>query len=264
MSESAEPTTVRREVTGGIALVTLDRPQVMNAISLRMRGELTEAVRSADSDSEVRAIVLRGAGDRAFCAGADITEFQPPQSLTEARADRAGPIWNDVIAAARKPTVASVHGYCLGGGLEIALACDVRVAAEDAVFGFPEVLLGIIPGAGGTQRLPRLVGVAQAIWLTLSGQRIDAAEALRIGLVTRVVPRAELDQRAMECAVALGRGAPRAIEYAKEAILAGSQLSLTDGLRIETDLATLLMGTADRAEGAAAFREHRPPQFTGQ
>src|SRR6202034_648587 len=142
--------------------------------------------------------VLRGAGDRAFCTGLDVRELVPPPSLVAARQDRAGPIWNDLISAARKPTVAAVHGYCLGGGLEIALACDVRIAAQDAVFGFPEVRLGIIPGAGGTQRLPRLVGVGQALRLALSGQRVNAAEALQIGLVTETVPPEELGQRALD------------------------------------------------------------------
>jgi enoyl-CoA hydratase len=256
--------TVRYEVAGeGIATITLDRPDVMNAISQQMRGELSAAVRAADADDAIRAIVLRGAGDRAFCTGLDVREFVPPPSLVAARQDRAGPIWNDLISAARKPTVAAVHGYCLGGGLEIALACDVRIAAQDAVFGFPEVRLGIIPGAGGTQRLPRLVGVGQALRLILTGQRIDAAEALRIGLVTEVVPGGELAGRALDLATQLGRGASRAIEYAKEAIVRGSQLSLADGLALESDLATLLMSTDDRVEGAAAFAERRAPHFTG-
>jgi enoyl-CoA hydratase/carnithine racemase len=265
MSTQPASAAVRYEVDDqGIATITLDRPDALNAINRQMRRELTAAVRTADGDDQVRAILLRGSGPRAFCAGADITEFVPPASLVAARQDRAGPIWNDVIAGSRKPTVAGVHGYCLGGGLEIALACDVRIAAQDAVFGFPEVLLGIIPGAGGTQRLPRLVGVGQALRLTLSGQRIDAAEALQIGLVTQTVPPEELGQRALDSAIQLSRGAPRAIEYAKEAILRGSELSLADGLRLEDDLATLLMSTEDRVEGAAAFRERRAPRFTGR
>jgi len=248
----------------GITTITLDRPDVMNAISQQMRRELSAAVRAADADEQVRVIVLRGAGERAFCAGADVREFLPPQSLVAARQDRAGPIWNDLISAARKPVVAAVHGYCLGGGLEIAMACDVRIAAEDAVFGLPEVRLGIIPGAGGTQRLPRLVGLGHALRLILSGQRIDAVEALRIGLVTDVVPAQELVSRALGYATQLSQGAPRALEYAKEAILRGSELSLADGLRLEADLSTLLMSTDDRAEGAAAFRERRPARFTGR
>lgn len=265
MTEPSDSSTVHYEVADpGIALITLDRPEVMNAINRQMRRELTAAVRRADDDSQVRVIIIRGRGDKAFCAGADITEFGPPDSLPDARRDRAGPIWNDVIADARKPTVASVHGYCLGGGLELALACDVRLAAQDAMFGFPEVLLGIIPGAGGTQRLPRLVGVGHATSLILTGQRIGAAEALRIGLVTQVVPDAELSEQSLDCATRLSRGAPRAIEYAKEAIRRGSEMSLPDGLRLETDLATLLLGTQDRVEGAAAFRERRPARFTGR
>jgi enoyl-CoA hydratase/carnithine racemase len=264
MSTPEQAATVRYEVVGeGVATITLDRPDVMNAISQQMRGELSVAVRAADADDAVRAIVLRGAGDRAFCTGLDVRELVPPPSLVAARQDRAGPIWNDLISAARKPTVAAVHGYCLGGGLEIALACDVRIAAQDAVFGFPEVRLGIIPGAGGTQRLPRLVGVGQALRLILTGQRIDAAEALRIGLVTDVVPGPDLADRALACATQLSRGAPRAIEYAKEAIVRGSELRLADGLALESDLATLLMSTEDRVEGAAAFAERRTPHFTG-
>jgi enoyl-CoA hydratase/carnithine racemase len=264
VTTSEQASTVRCETAdAGIATITLNRPDVMNAISQQMRAELSAAVRAADTDDQVRAILLRGAGDRAFCAGADIREFRPPQSVVVARQDRAGPIWNDLINASCKPTVAAVHGYCLGGGLEIALACDLRIAADDAVFGFPEVRLGIIPGAGGTQRLPRLVGPGQALRLILTGQRIDAAEALRIGLVSEVVPRGELTDRALAYAAQLSRGAPRAIEYAKEAILRGSELSLADGLRLESDLATLLMSTDDRVEGAAAFREHRTPRFTG-
>ena len=265
MTKSGDASTVRYEVSEqGVATITLHRPEVMNAISRQMRGELTEAVRAAEDDERVRAILVRGAGDRAFCAGADVTEFVPPDSLVHARADRAWPTWNDVIAGARKPTVAGIHGYCLGGGLEIALACDVRVAADNALFGFPEVLLGIIPGAGGTQRLPRLVGTGQALRLILTGQRIGAQEALNVGLVSQVVPAAELGEHAVTCAAQLGRGAPRAIEYAKEAILRGSEMSLTEGLRLEADLATLLMSTEDRAEGAAAFRKHREPHFTGR
>jgi enoyl-CoA hydratase/carnithine racemase len=264
MSEQSHNTTVLYSVEDhGVATITLDRPDVMNAINRQMRRELIEAVRAADSDDKVRAILVCGAGDRAFCAGADITEFTPPRSLVAAREDRAWPSWNDVIAHSSKPTVAAVHGYCLGGGLELALACDVRVAAQDAVFGFPEVLLGIIPGAGGTQRLPRLVGVGQALRLTLSGERINAAEAFQIGLVAQVVSPEELPQRVLEYAIKLSRGAPRAIEYAKEAIVRGSQLSMADGLRLEADLATLLMSTDDRVEGVSAFRERRPPHFTG-
>lgn len=264
VSTSEQASTVRYELAdSGIATITLDRPDVMNAISQQMRGELSAAVRAADTDDQVRAILLQGAGDRAFCVGADIREFLPPQSLVAARQDRAGPIWNDLISASRKPTVAAVHGYCLGGGLEIAIACDLRIAADDAIFGFPEVRLGIIPGAGGTQRLPRLVGQGQALRLILTGQRIDAAEALRIGLVTEVVPRGELADRALAFAAQFSQGAPRAIEYAKEAIQRGWELSLADGLRLESDLATLLMSTDDRVEGTTAFRERRSPRFTG-
>jgi enoyl-CoA hydratase len=160
--------------------------------------------------------------------------------------------------------IAAIHGYCLGGGLEIAMACDIRIAADDARFGLPEVTLGIIPGVGGTQRLSRLVGVGPALRMTLSGERIDAAAALAIGLVGEVVARADLEATADALAERIAGNAPRALAYAKEAILRGHELSLADGLRLESDLATLLMTTADRLEGAAAFRERRKPVYHGE
>lgn len=211
----------------------------------------------------MRAIVLRGAGDRAFSAGADVTEFRPAESRDDARASRQGADAHAVIAAARKPTIAAIHGYCLGGGLEIALACDLRIAAEDAVFGFPETGLAIIPGAGGTQRLPRLVGVGPALWLILTGERIDSAHALRIGLVSAVVGRSELYERAHHVPTTLAGHGPLALAAAKEAILSGTQMPLADGLQLEADLSMQLTNTADRLEGAAAFRERRTPVYRG-
>lgn len=265
MSEStAAPVVEYATSESGIAVLTLNRPEVRNAINRQMRADLIRLVRQADSDPSVRTIVLGGAGEKAFCAGADVRDFVPPGSLVEERDSRKAPIWNDVIAACRKPTVARIHGHCLGGGLELALACDIRLAADDAIFGFPEVLLGIIPGAGGTQRLPRIVGIAEALRLILSGERIGAEEALRIGLVTAVVPRADLDAAAQEWAERFSRGAPRAMEFAKESIRRGVEMELSDGLRLETDLATLLTSTSDRVEGMASFAERRPPRFEGR
>jgi enoyl-CoA hydratase len=264
MSADAADDPVLLEREGRIAFLTLNRPDAMNAIDRRMRASLARLVRSAVRDRSVRAIVIRGAGPRAFCAGADIKEFARPASVVGERTSRAGPIWNDLIAASSKPTIAAIHGYCLGGGLEIALACDLRVAAHTAVFGLPEVRLGIIPGAGGTQRLPRIVGIGNALRLILSGDRIDAPEALRIGLVSEVVATGELLAVATDWAERLSAGGPLAVAYAKEAVVRGMELSLHDGLRLEADLATFLTTTDDRAEGAAAFRERRAPAFRGR
>jgi enoyl-CoA hydratase/carnithine racemase len=208
--------------------------------------------------------VIRGAGDRAFSAGADISEFEAATSLVEARSSRRPPSWNDVIAASPKPTIAAIQGYCLGGGLELALACDVRIAADDAVFGLPEVKLAIIPGAGGTQRLPRVVGLGHALKFILSGERMDAEEAFRIGLVNELVTHESLLDRVIEWAEGLSSCGPIALQYAKESVRRGVEMSVDDGLRLEAELATLLTNTADRLEGAAAFRERRPPVYRGE
>jgi enoyl-CoA hydratase/carnithine racemase len=256
--------TVRLERIGTVALLTLNRPEAMNAINRAMRRDLAEAIGSAERDPEVRAIIVAGAGDRAFCAGVDIKEEFRPESLVTERDERQAPRWNDVLEATTKPTIAAVHGYCMGGGLEMALACDIRIAASDAVFALPEVGLGMIPGAGGTQRLPRVVGVGHALHLILSGDTIDADRALQIGLVTQLVPRAKLREAAMGLGEKLGARAPRAMAYAKEAVRRGTELPLREGLRLESDLATLLLTTEDRIEGASAFREKRSPQYQGR
>jgi enoyl-CoA hydratase/carnithine racemase len=245
------------------ALVTLNRPQAMNAISLEMRRVLADTIRALESDETVRAIVIRGAGERAFCAGADIKEFKATDSLHAARRLREPPGWNDLIAACSKPTIAAVQGVCLGGGLEIALACDIRIAAPEAIFGLPEVRLAIIPGAGGTQRLPRIVGVGHALRMILTGDQIDADEAWRIGLISEIVPRPELTERAMALAGRISAGGPLAIASAKEAVRRGFDMAISDGLRLEADLATMLTNTDDRLEGAAAFRERRKPAYRG-
>jgi enoyl-CoA hydratase len=229
-----------------------------------MRERLPEAIAGVERDRDVRVILIRGAGPKGFCAGADITEFEPPTSGLAARALRQGTTWIDVLAQARKPTVAAIHGSCLGGGLEIALACDIRIAAQGATFGLPEVRLAIIPGAGGTQRLPRAVGLSNALRLILTGEGINAETALRMGLVSEVVPADELGSRAAELAALIARHAPQAVTYAKEAVRQGSELPMADGLRLERDLSAVLMGTADRLEAAAAFRERREPDFRGK
>lgn len=248
----------------GVAVITLNRPRVVNAINSSVREQLPLAVAAAERDSNVRVIMVRGAGQKGFCGGADITEFEAPPSALAARTAKQAITWIDVLAQARKPTIAAIHGYCLGGGLEIALACDIRIATTDATFGMPEVGLAIIPGAGGTQHLPRAVGLSNALRLILTGERIDATAALQMGLVSEVVPTGELGTRAKSLARKIASHAPQAVAFAKEAVRQGSELPLSAGMRLERDLSALLMGTADRLEAATAFRERRKPMFRGE
>jgi enoyl-CoA hydratase len=245
------------------AVVTLNRPAVLNAINQAVRDGLVTAITAAEQDAGVRAIVVTGSGSRAFCAGADITEFSRPDSAVQARQARSGHQWIDALSEAAKPVIAAIGGVCFGGGLEIALACDIRIAAVSATFALPEVTLAIIPGAGGTQRLSRLIGLGPALRLAITGERIDATAALRLGLVSEVVPAGDLTDAAMTLADRISRFAPQAVMYAKEAVLKGHDLSLAAGLRLERDLSAILATTSDRLEAAAAFRERREPDFTG-
>ena len=215
----------------GVARLTLNRPDVLNAVNLQMRDELWSAFEAFRDDPDALVLVLRGAG-RAFSAGADLTEFGTAPSYVEARRARTErDLWG-LLLHLPKPVIAAVHGYALGAGCEMGLLCDLRVAAEDARFGLPEVGLGYIPSAGGTQTLPRTI---------LSGDPVDAQEAHRLGLVHRVVPREELDAAAYEWAHTLASRSPRALSYAKEAIVRGLDLSLRDGLALEARLAGMLL-----------------------
>ena len=252
------------EIVGPIAWITLNRPQALNAINMDMRAALPAAIRAAEADEAVRVLVLRGAGERAFCAGADIKEFAEVASPVTYRQSRVHDNWTQASDQARKPILASIQGACLGGGLEMAVACDIRIAAETAVFGFPETGLGIIPGAGGTQRLPRLIGSGAAMDMILTGERISARQARELGLVTRVVPAAELSAVTEELAARIAARPPMAMAFAKEAVRAASDLPLREGLRLEADMSTLLMNTEDRLEAAQAFRDKRAPRFTGR
>jgi enoyl-CoA hydratase/carnithine racemase len=255
---------IRYELADGIGTITLNRPAVHNAMNERMREELTacfgELVRSEDA----RVVVVTGTGDRAFSAGADIREFVAPQVPVKFRDGRRRVDFRAAMDRCPQPIIAAIRGFALGGGLELALACDIRIAGEDSQLGLTEVNLAIIPGGGGTQRLPRLVGRGKALEMILTGARIDAREALRIGLVERVVPATEVLSSAQALARALAEKAPVALRYAKEAVVKGLGLPLEDGLRLENDLATLLRTTDDRIEGAKAFLEKRKPRFTGQ
>jgi enoyl-CoA hydratase len=209
-------------------------------------------------------IVVTGAGERAFSAGADIREFVEPLVPVRFREERRRLDFRQALDRCPQPIIAAIRGYAFGGGLELALACDLRIAGEDAQLGLTEVNLAIIPGGGGTQRLPRLVGRGKALEMILTGARLPAAEALRIGLVERVVPATEVLRAALDLARTLATKAPVALRYAKEAVVKGLELPLADGLRLEGDLSTLLRTTEDRVEGARAFLEKRSPRWTGR
>jgi enoyl-CoA hydratase/carnithine racemase len=256
--------TILYDVADGVATVTLNRPEVHNAMNERMRQELTRCFGEVATSDAVRVVVVTGAGERAFSAGADIREFLEPPVPTQFREARRRVDFRREMERCPQPIIAAIRGYAFGGGLEMALACDIRIAAEDAQLGLTEINLAIIPGGGGTQRLPRLVGRGKALEMILTGMRIPAAEALRIGLVERVVPVAELPAAAQGLARTLAEKAPVALRYAKEAVVGGLGLALEDGIRLENDLATLLRTTEDRVEGAKAFVEKRKPRWTGR
>jgi enoyl-CoA hydratase/carnithine racemase len=237
MTSASDQEVVLFEKKGNLAWITLNRPKALNAYSVRMRDELFEVLGVVRDDPDIHVTILKGAGEKAFCAGADLTEFltaPPPVFAREARFDRD--IWGRFLAI-RKPFIAALHGYVLGSGIEMSLCCDVRFCSEDARFGLPEVGLGIIPAAGGSQTLPRAIGPARAQDLLLSGRWIDAAEALRFKLVNRVVPRADLYPEAEKLAVNLAQRDPRALAAAKEAITRGLDMGLDDGLALERRLA---------------------------
>lgn len=249
---------------GAVGWITLNRPSHINAINDAMRTGIPAALEMFERDPAIKVIVLHGAGPRGFCAGADIKEARKPQSQVDTRRGMIPHMWIETLDRISKPVIAAIHGICLGGGLELALGCDIRIAAPDAKFGLPEVRLGLIPGGGGTQRLPRMIGLGRALDLLLTGDRIDAAEARHIGLVTRLTESAaSLDAEAQALAERLCEFPPAALAYVKEAARVGSELDLAAGMRLEKDLFTLLLSTNDRLEAAAAFKEKRAPRFTG-
>ncbi len=251
------------DAADGVATITINRAEKRNALNAAVRAELIAAVDALRADDQVRVIVLTGAGDKAFVAGADIGEFaeRTPIEQRDVMAERR--IF-DELAACPKPTIAMINGFALGGGCELAMACDIRIAAESARLGQPEIKLGIIPGGGGTQRLPRLVGSGTALRLILTGELIDAREALRIGLVDMVHPDAELRDRTMEMARAMASHSPVALRLAKAGVRAASEMTLDAGLAFERELFITAFGSADKAEGVAAFLEKRTPSFTGR
>jgi enoyl-CoA hydratase len=261
MPESYE--TLRLDRQGRVAIITINRPEKRNALNIKTREEGAALLDQLRTDQTVGVVVFTGAGDKAFIAGADIGEF----------AGRTATMQRDVMTSRSlftaidtfpKPVIAMINGYCLGGGCELALACDIRIASENASFGQPEINLGIIPGGGGTQRLTRLVGEGKAMEMILTGEIIDARTAYSIGLVNHVVPADQLQSKTLEIANRIADKSPVALVFAKEAVKLASRSNLDEGLRREIDLFALCFSTEDKDEGVSAFLEKRKPIFKGK
>jgi enoyl-CoA hydratase len=249
---------------GAVAIVTVNRPDALNALNTETNELLLAAASQLSVDEDVRAVVLTGAGDKAFVAGADVAEMQ---AFTPSQAEAFALLGHRLcttIEGAPQPWIAAVNGFALGGGCELALACDIRYAAAEAKFGQPEVGLGITPGFGGTQRLPRVVGPGWAAYLVLSGRHVRAEEALRIGLVQAVFPRAELMDKAMKLAVEIAARSRLTLQACKAAVQTALDVDLASGLEIETEIFSDCFATADQKEGMAAFLERRVPRFRGK
>jgi enoyl-CoA hydratase/carnithine racemase len=252
------------EKKGSVAYVTVNRPKVLNALNTPTWSDLRTAFEDARDDAAVRGVILTGAGDKAFIAGADITELAQVAAFKAEQSSRFGQLVLDLIENLGKPVVAAVNGFALGGGCETAMACTIRIAVESAKFGQPEVMLGLVPGGGGTQRLPRLVGKGRALQLILSGEMITAQEAYRIGLVNEIVPAAGLIQRAEAILTKIAANAPIAVKFALEAANKGMETSQSEGLLLEASYFGLCAATEDKKEGTTAFLEKRAPQFRGR
>jgi enoyl-CoA hydratase len=252
------------EKKNGIAYVTVNRPKVLNALNTPTWKDLRTAFEDARDDATVRGVILTGAGNKAFIAGADIGELAQATGFDAEQSSRFGQEVLDLIENLGKPVIAAVNGFALGGGCETAMSCTVRLAVEAAKFGQPEVTLGLVPGGGGTQRLPRLVGKGRALQLILSGEMISAQEAFRIGLVNEVVPAAELIARAEAILKKIAANAPIAVKLALEATNKGMETSQSGGLLLEASYFGLCAATEDKKEGTSAFIEKRVPQFHGR
>ena len=247
-----------------IAYVTLNRPKVLNALNKKTWADLRTAFEAARDDASVRGVILTGAGDKAFIAGADISELANVSAVEAEESSTFGQEVLNLIENLGKPVIAAINGFALGGGCETAMACTIRVASEHAKFGQPEVKLGLIPGGGGTQRMPRLVGKGRALQIILSGEIISAQEAYRIGLVNEVVPAADVITRAEAILKQIFSNAPIAVKYSLEAVNKGLETSVAEGLSLEASLFGLCAGTEDKREGTQAFLQKRAPQFQGR
>jgi len=261
MSQSYE--TILLERRDRVAIITINRPDKRNALNIKTREEGAALLEELRSDESVGVVVITGAGEKAFIAGADIAEFAGRTALTQRSVMVARSLFN-AIDTFPKPIIAMINGYCLGGGCEVALACDIRIASENASFGQPEINLGIIPGGGGTQRLTRLVGEGKAMEMILTGEIIDAQTAFSIGLVNHVVPMDQLEAKTMQIASRIAEKGPISVSLAKEAIKIASRANLDEGLRREVDLFALCFASEDKDEGVNAFLEKRKPLFKGK
>jgi methylglutaconyl-CoA hydratase len=251
------------EIHEGIAVLTMNRPEVHNAISMSMRKMIEEALDAFNEDDSVRVLILTGAG-KSFCAGVDLKERKGMSEKEVRKLRERGPVNQIKIINLYKPVIAAVNGNALAGGLELALACDIRIAAENAVFGLPEIGLGIIPGGGGTQLLPNLVGDTRARDMVLTARRIDASTAERWGLVNRVVPVADLIKEAMDLALKMKNFSPISLKNAKKALNRSREIGLMEGFTFEAQAYLACINTQDRVEALKAFAEKRKPTFTGE
>ena len=252
------------EKKSAVAYVTINRPKALNALNQATLAELGTALEDARSDSSIRGLILTGSGDKAFVAGADIKEIASITAVEAASFTRRGQEVFDRIESLGKPVIAAINGFALGGGCEMAMACTLRLATPAARFGQPEVKLGVIPGFGGTQRLPRLVGKGRALQMILTAELIDAHEALRIGLVNEILEPARLIARAEELLAKIEANAPLAVQLSIEAVNRGLETSASVGMALESALFGICAASADKAEGTTAFVEKRPPKFMGR
>ena len=252
------------EKKGPIAYVTLNRPKVLNALNQATWRDLQAAFEAAREDDDVHGVILTGSGDKAFIAGADIGELSQISAVEAEKSSSFGQAVLNLVENLGKPVIAAINGFALGGGCETAMACTIRIAVESAKFGQPEVKLGLLPGGGGTQRLPRLVGKGRALQLILTGQIISAQEAYRIGLVNEVVPAADLISRAEAILKQVFSNAPIAVRYSLEAVNKGMETSQAEGFALEASFFGLCAGTEDKKEGTSAFLAKRAPQFQGR
>ena len=252
------------EKKGVIAYVTVNRPKVLNALNTPTWADLRKAFEDARDDAAVRGVILTGVGNKAFIAGADISELAHATALEAEQSSRFGQEVLNLIENLGKPVIAAINGFALGGGCETAMACTIRIAVENAMFGQPEVKLGLLPGGGGTQRLPRLAGKGRALQLILSGEMISAQEAYRIGLVNEIVPAADLITRAEAILNKITANAPVAVRLALEAVNSGMETSQNEGFLLEASYFGLCAASEDKKEGTSAFLEKRAPQFHGR
>jgi enoyl-CoA hydratase len=261
MTKSYE--TLLFERRGRVGIITINRPDKRNALNIKTREEGAALLDELRNDTSIGVVVITGAGDKAFVAGADIAEFAGRTAMMQRDVMTARSLIT-AIDTLPKPIIAMINGSCLGGGCELALACDIRIDSETASFGQPEINLGIIPGGGGTQRLTRLVGEGKAMEMILTGEIIDAKSAYSIGLVNHIVPAEELQVKTMEIANRIAEKSPIALSLAKEAVKLASRSTLDEGLRREVDLFALCFSTEDKNEGVSAFLEKRKPEFKGR